>query len=1809
MATNNEQNNKKQKKQNENVQNQSTFYPLVSFTGMNLSTLPFRSRVPTLMLSQINEHSYSQFLLNSSYQRLFDRALTLTDFTSYLSSKCDYYWRDIGIFSQFDTCLVSWDVIQKSGIITHPDRKYSIPFPSRLGAITSYIDYKRIDADVGVVSIAGVLPVPIVFITTGAHISANAYKYGFKVRLPQEDFEVAVCIDMYDYCINRPCWLNKYLPDPVTYCNQNFCIPATTEMNNRIMLKQIRTSGPKYLFGVEIKDRNWNERLCKHNLKPYADQHPCSVLINVSIKIRTQSTPIPGNYSYFVFKADRSFIVHDNVFKEIIRSLVRDLYSLRETLDNRPIREGDMSSLPVDLFRIKINYDFLTRVKGLVSYLNYLELARGNDFTESKRMEFLFDGLTGEELAAYGEIVNQHLAYPTLLGRRIYSKERILFGLFYVLCKYFDDFSSVRSNCSVVRNIIHTASKSIHQINGTRNPHNLNILCRIKNDKFFKKDPSTIYRIIGPDVFIREFLECDMVRNQFLSWDVMNAHNQFDINLLAPYPHDIALCLGYMYGMDECGDIVHGSVHKSDVHKWFVEIASDYMADNLKCFETILLNWAGGWAFDIAHTELSEKLMFYYPTSKGVRYMAEKNIRHRENAVTYDEYRMTQTVPEFRLRRYMAAGVPWDQEEAQRLGTGYIPRFRMTNMVNNFTLEQPLTVPNGQQIIKILKQIEEDVQCKLHEATQIIGALYYNKKDGVWNHTRQGNAIEHQNGDRPIYRDNARYFVSMEGGNNSKSFKDKLTEKMSVMLETEEKKPTITERVVNLAVTKAIDDTGMKEAIADISDNISVMASKVTATVQSANDKMDDIAGAAHRLTQDTSLFYKSCEEKFAAIQETFSKFSNTSLWVAYTLKLLAFGFLLSREENQSVARILSLIVLILPADTGDCLKKIAGSLNRAITRIKERLEKSNKPQVSVEGAEETSFFQDLFIILKITFKNLVTKISERDFNKMLIPARKLKIIAENCKSFKTIGEFFMGAVLRLVKTFKNMILHIAGKIPKKVYGEQFKAILTEYSAIKDYNGFEKVSLERDKIEKLFALEEHFKVYQKEVYENYGYCDIAKKMATMPLIGIIRKDIEHAISQLPVGIKNACGSRVRTTPFAIFISGNTCIGKSYLIPFLISKVVSFVGLRDNYDSPDRYTFTRNFVDKYWDGYRDQLVTFYDDIFQNIKNEEMLDTVIAEMTSVINNCDYKLNMAQLSEKANTHFTSKLVLATAQKSFHQLSFVKDRTLSNGTHLARRFRHHLHFELNQKYADVNGHISREKIFAASQDGKTDFIDKEGMFPDDLYVVHRLDGNDGSRLGWWNFRGLLHMLCVDADGYFNHQNEDSERLEDAMREDFVTTAMNKKHILSMKNDALQLTTAPSTPTDRTKVSVYSARQVDIVRAMDSCSKCKTMLKQLLEDGIDVNDQTLVRWCNYLKGKHVCYNSETDLYIALQNLPNADTTMHLNRIWTLYQQMFDKISETNKTIIEAYALMITSVAALAFMTVILAVSRARNNVKIQEIEDRMDEFEDSLVGETATAERTYTAPRRRQLRAIHHVTPQRPQVSIYNQNNSDIENKISKSFCYISLWANWHGELRCSSKGGIAFNYAGCDFIMPRHYYVLWNEIRKQSETKDVECFLMLSWGENKTYKVFFDNIMWFIPDQKHYTHLNDIVFCRIKRLNMGPDLRKYFINSSDKFVTTGNYLYGPRGARWRIHKDYNMHSINVTHTRLVQITTCMNTENPFTDLPIPEHEFRMVKAFKYNSSTVEGDCGMLLMHTSTGTMHRKIMGMHVAEIGRAHV
>jgi hypothetical protein len=173
-------------------------------------------------------------------------------------------------------------------------------------------------------------------------------------------------------------------------------------------------------------------------------------------------------------------------------------------------------------------------------------------------------------------------------------------------------------------------------------------------------------------------------------------------------------------------------------------------------------------------------------------------------------------------------------------------------------------------------------------------------------------------------------------------------------------------------------------------------------------------------------------------------------------------------------------------------------------------------------------------------------------------------------------------------------------------------------------------------------------LYDKGVFLMDKY---AKALTPELRMFIVQRMREAAKIQNEVETQYPEIKNVRTVPIALWLVGDSQIGKSRLQYLIATRLALEAGYKD----VKSQMYQRCVENVYWDGYNGQLVTIYDDFLQMKDSVGAPNLELFEFIRGVGPFPYPLHMANLSAKASTFFTSRVILASTNNAHANIESI--------------------------------------------------------------------------------------------------------------------------------------------------------------------------------------------------------------------------------------------------------------------------------------------------------------------------------------------------------------------------------------------------------------------------------------------------------------------------------------------------------------------------------------------------------------------------
>lgn len=229
----------------------------------------------------------------------------------------------------------------------------------------------------------------------------------------------------------------------------------------------------------------------------------------------------------------------------------------------------------------------------------------------------------------------------------------------------------------------------------------------------------------------------------------------------------------------------------------------------------------------------------------------------------------------------------------------------------------------------------------------------------------------------------------------------------------------------------------------------------------------------------------------------------------------------------------------------------------------------------------------------------------------------------------------------------------------------------------------------------------------------------------------LRRDLQAVLNRVETvlseyGDVNTSG--VRQEPVTLIISGKPGVGKTSMMPFLVQAVLTGI-VPWHIKALHKGDLTMHVFNKdsgpYWESYHGQTATCFDDLGQYVQAEGQ-DGPLQAFMSAVSTWKVPLNMASLTNKGKTFFTSPLVVATTNVGTDS-GLTWQKVLAGSVHEPSAFVRRLQFcvepFVRPEFALPNGQLDGAKFHAelgSLSDDVLGLMDRVWMFRRVQHVVN---------------------------------------------------------------------------------------------------------------------------------------------------------------------------------------------------------------------------------------------------------------------------------------------------------------------------------------------------------------------------------------------------------------------------------------------------------------------------------------------------------
>lgn len=486
---------------------------------------------------------------------------------------------------------------------------------------------------------------------------------------------------------------------------------------------------------------------------------------------------------------------------------------------------------------------------------------------------------------------------------------------------------------------------------------------------------------------------------------------------------------------------------------------------------------------------------------------------------------------------------------------------------------------------------------------------------------------------------------------------------------------------------------------------------------------------------------------------------------LTWALKILSFLQLISQKHNQTPMNIASIVTLILPSEYGEYLISI---LPLAIKGIIDHMTATRFQAQSLEMENNSTVITAFFTMVRDMFALTFTGNKTSTFKEMRLNQDKVKYFVSGISTIKTVYHYFVEVlkfVLEQIKEMYSESIGCTGVLDEK----HVSSIIDKFYQYKTTGKFDLARQEGAWAKNIKTLYDELIELQRAILQRLSKDEKFPLRAIMPQLRTMITELHDAILAIPPYVLEGKESS-RNKPYWLYIFGEPRIGKSsFFQPLLVTELVARLRLTEDYQHISNYTYFRRTGSEFWDGYTNQLVTWYNDIFQLNSRAEDVVTTIAELTDVVDDNPCVLNMAACEMKDKVYFTSKIVVSNGQNDLPGQQFLTNNCWSNGQHILARRNCVVEFILNKKYAAARG-IDKEKLRAAMSDPEVPKVTcgTVELIPTDLYIVRFRHEITGYVKAQTDLISAVNIIVEDMIKYMGSQDSFKSKLFDFFKQRF---------------------------------------------------------------------------------------------------------------------------------------------------------------------------------------------------------------------------------------------------------------------------------------------------------------------------------------------------------------------------------------------------------------------------------------------------------
>jgi len=950
--------------------------------------------------------------------------------------------------------------------------------------------------------------------------------------------------------------------------------------------------------------------------------------------------------------------------------------------------------------------------------------------------------------------------------------------------------------------------------------------------------------------------------------------------------------------------------------------------------------------------------------------------------------------------------------------------------------------------------------------------------------------------------------------------------------------------------------------------------------------------------------------------------------------KIVSAVYLMNQIESIKLPQIVAFMTLVLPIECIGNLSSILPSLSRAVQGIISKFSTS-RMQAQTDDVQESSIVTSFFHLIKELLFGMYKPMDVDNYRKISMSSNRIHLLASFLRDAKTIGEYVVLLIQKIVETIGDLIVKQCGIIPSVIKTDDIGDLIDKYNKYFHEGLYKSCTSNRNHALQVINLRKQLMDIESELNKKMLSYSSLDKCRIFPYLRVMIKSLDKTVGTIPYHV---IGDEkfARMTPFWLFIHGKTRRGKSSMFqPLIMNILCKQLGIRTEFENPANICFSRTCGAPHWDSY-DHEVVAYNDLFQVYANQEAMYTAIQELTDVVDDAPLALPIAECEGKNKVFFRAQLVISNSQEDILGQQFVSSICLSGGEHIFARRAVVVELVLNNRYF-TGQKVDKMKMLEALRKGvkPCKYIK---IVPEDAYRLKFTHPVQGHTIAEYDFDTGIDYIVTKAKDHFAIQKAFKYELYDVMKD--IWSAQIDDQPVENQN----ITTDAPIPNN---MEFIEHSEYDDARQCD----CANRIQQAIIEKYQYDSEAITTLFNERKFK-LFLNQFFSRYHR-QHILNGKCCIRINGTIEVIDDVLNKrfcLDKVYANILHIYyvrsgqPIVAPTTAKNVWRTFVDECKYLINEIPIVRIitgaigcfaimsiwarfvaqffpTRPLTPLIDFKRGEAQTSEGNSNKKKKRN-KIVRNRNSEVKRLTrgaqIYDDQNVCIESVIKPNFCTLRMEYTLDGieykqlevYMHCLCVGGNVF-------MLPRHYWhriddyigVFYDrygqELLMDSNGKvknnPFNIRLRLYWSANKNTCVELDTIVAYLPEHEHS---KDICFFRVKNMCAMKDIRRFFISDDDEPNLVGSYLYGMRSKKFSGVINSEPLVLNVTNPAVY--SAMYSTNEKIIDeiqATIPSREYYLPMSYYYeNCHTMAGDCGMLFMNTDSKMNAKKIMGMHVA-------